>query len=94
MLILLLTFVRVALRLMYKAPPEPPMPQWQAWAAKALHFGFYLVMIGMPLTGWLMVSTSVRPIPMLGAVPFAWNGLTCRCLRPMKPTKPLKPSTS
>lgn len=70
MLILLLTFVRVALRLMYKAPPEPPMPQWQAWAAKALHFGFYLVMIGMPLTGWLMVSTSVRPIPMLGAVPF------------------------
>ncbi len=61
--ILLLTFVRIAVRLAYKAPPEPPMPKWQALAAKALHFGFYVVMIGMPLTGWLMVSTSSRPIP-------------------------------
>ncbi len=62
-LILMLSFVRIAVRLMYKAPPEPPMPKWQLWTAKALHFGFYIVMIGMPLTGWLMVSTSVRPIP-------------------------------
>jgi cytochrome b561/polyisoprenoid-binding protein YceI len=62
-LILLLTFVRIGVRLAYKAPPEPPMPKWQALAAKALHLGFYVVMIGMPLTGWLMVSTSARPIP-------------------------------
>ena len=61
--ILLLTFARIAVRLAYKAPPEPPMPRWQALAAKALHLGFYIVMIGMPLTGWLMVSTSSRPIP-------------------------------
>lgn len=61
--ILLLTVVRIIVRLAYKAPPEPPMPKWQALAAKALHLGFYVVMIGMPLTGWLMVSTSSRPIP-------------------------------
>ena len=64
--ILLLTFLRVGLRLAYKAPPEPPMPRWQALAAKGLHFGFYIVMVAMPLTGWLMVSTSVRPIPFFG----------------------------
>jgi cytochrome b561/polyisoprenoid-binding protein YceI len=65
-LILLLTFLRIGLRLAYKAPPEPPMPVWQLWAAKALHVGFYVVMIAMPLSGWLMVSTSAREIPFFG----------------------------
>lgn len=65
-LILLLTFLRVGLRLAYKAPPEPPMPKWQALAAKALHLGFYVVMIALPLSGWLMVSTSAREIPFFG----------------------------
>ena len=65
-LILLLTFLRVGLRLAYKAPPEPPMPAWQKWAAYTLHAGFYVVMIAMPLSGWLMVSTSAREIPFFG----------------------------
>ncbi len=65
-LILLLTFLRIGLRLGYKAPPEPPMPNWQLWAAKVLHVGFYVVMIAMPLSGWLMVSTSAREIPFFG----------------------------
>ena len=62
-LILLLSLARIVVRLMYKAPPEPPMPVWQAWAAKGLHILFYVAMIGMPLTGWAMVSTSAREIP-------------------------------
>jgi len=62
-LILLLSLVRIGVRVAYKAPPEPPMPQWQAWAARTLHFLFYVVMIGMPLSGWAMVSTSAREIP-------------------------------
>ena len=65
-LILLLSVVRIGFRVAYKAPPEPPMPKWQALAAKTLHFGFYVMMIGMPLLGWLMVSTSTRPIPFFG----------------------------
>ncbi|ESQ74425.1 YceI family protein [Asticcacaulis sp. AC402] len=65
-LILLLSFVRLGLRLAYKAPPEPPMPKWQALAARSLHIGFYVVMIAMPLSGWLLVSTNVRPIPFFG----------------------------
>jgi cytochrome b561/polyisoprenoid-binding protein YceI len=71
-LILLLTFLRVGLRLAYKAPPEPPMSKWQLWAAKALHIGFYVVMIALPLSGWLMVSTSAREIPFFG---IAWPHL-------------------
>ncbi|MDV6332909.1 YceI family protein [Asticcacaulis sp. 201] len=71
-LIILLTLLRIALRLAYKAPPEPPMPKWQAWAAQALHVGFYVVMIGLPLSGWLMVSTSTREIPFFG---LAWPHL-------------------
>ncbi|HWU50254.1 MAG TPA: YceI family protein [Asticcacaulis sp.] len=67
-LILLLSFVRLGVRLTHKAPPEPPMPKWQLMAAQALHIGFYVVMIGMPLTGWLMVSTSARDIPF-----FIWH---------------------
>jgi len=62
-LILLLSIVRLAIRFMYKAPPEPPMPAWQSWAAKSLHVLFYVAMIGMPLTGWAMVSSSARDIP-------------------------------
>lgn len=65
-LILLLTFLRIGLRLAYKAPPEPPMPTWQKWAAYTLHAGFYVVMVAMPLSGWLMVSTSAREIPFFG----------------------------
>lgn len=71
-LILLLSLVRIGVRLAYKAPPEPPMPQWQALAAKGLHLLFYVVMIGMPLSGWAMVSTSAREIPFFG---IAWPHL-------------------
>lgn len=83
-LILLLSLVRIGVRLAYKAPPEPPMPQWQALAAKSLHIGFYVVMIAMPLTGWLLVSTNVRPIPFFGLIDWPhlpvpqgepWHGL-------------------
>jgi len=65
-LILLLSLVRIGVRLVYKAPPEPPMPKWQLVSAKVLHVGFYVIMIAMPLSGWLMVSTSAREIPFFG----------------------------
>ncbi len=62
-LILLLSLVRLGIRFMTKAPPAPPMPKWQHIAAQSLHVLFYVAMIGMPLTGWAMVSTSAREIP-------------------------------
>lgn len=61
--VLVLTFIRIGLRLTYKAPPEEPMPKWQAFAAKAVHVGFYVLMIGLPLTGWALVSTAKIGVP-------------------------------
>jgi cytochrome b561/polyisoprenoid-binding protein YceI len=71
--ILLLSLVRITWRL---ANPPPPMPvtlaPWERVLAKVTHVGFYVIMIAMPLTGWLMVSASRIQIPTLlyGVVPW------------------------
>ncbi len=70
--VLLLSLLRLAWRLFNPPPPEPPMPRWQSLAARAVHWGFYVIMIGMPLSGWLMVSASPLNIPTLlyGVIPW------------------------
>ncbi len=71
--ILLLSLVRLGWRL---ANPPPPLPAhlkgWERGLAHVTHLGFYLVMIGLPLTGWLVVSASKTNIPTLlyGVVPW------------------------
>jgi cytochrome b561 len=53
-----LSLVRLAWRLMNPPPPLPEhMPGWERFAAKATHWAFYALMIGLPLSGWLYVST-------------------------------------
>ena len=39
------------------------MPPWEKAAASVVHWGFYLVMIGLPITGWIIVSASPTNIP-------------------------------
>ncbi|MET0273334.1 MAG: YceI family protein [Phenylobacterium sp.] len=71
--ILLLSLIRLGWRLTHPAPPLPlTMARWERILAKVTHVGFYVVMIAMPLTGWLMVSTSRIDVPTLlyGAVPW------------------------
>jgi cytochrome b561/polyisoprenoid-binding protein YceI len=65
-LILVLTLIRIGLRIAYKPPAEIEALKWQMLAAKAAHWGFYGLMLGLPITGWLMVSTSPREIPFYG----------------------------
>jgi len=71
--ILLLSLARLAWRL-FNAPPLAPegQPKWEQVASKIVHIGFYVIMIGLPLTGWILVSTSRVPIPTLlfGTVPW------------------------
>lgn len=63
--ILLLTLARVAVRL-WKPRPAPHYDRpWARRLAGLVHFGLYLFMIGAPLTGWLIVSTSRIPVPTL-----------------------------
>lgn len=71
--ILLLTLVRLGWKLTHKAPPPPvDQPNWERVASHVVHWGFYVIMIGLPLTGWLMVSTSKINVPTLlyGVVPW------------------------
>ncbi len=75
--ILGLTLLRFAWRLVKRPPEEVSgMPAWQAIAAKLTHWGFYAIMIGLPLTGWIMVSASTTNIPtvLFKHVPFPHLG--------------------
>ena len=69
--ILVLSIIRLGWRLTNPPPPEPPgLARWEIVLSQTVHWGFYVIMIGMPLTGWLMVSASRIQIPTLlyGAV--------------------------
>lgn len=64
MLILLLTAIRIFWRLGHKPPPLPAaMPGWQKLASHSVHFGFYVLLIVMPLIGWAYVSASPFRVP-------------------------------
>ncbi|SFC57783.1 cytochrome b561 [Polaromonas sp. OV174] len=64
--VLLLVLLRLLARWMQPGPPQLPGPAWQAWLAKATHLALYLFMLGMPLAGWLVLSTAGKPVPFFG----------------------------
>ena len=52
--ILVLSALRLVWRLLNPPPAYPAsMAPWEQMAAKATHLLFYVLLIGMPLTGWL-----------------------------------------
>jgi cytochrome b561 len=66
--ILALSLIRLGWRLL--GPRRPPkfsigLARWERFAATAVHWGFYVIMIGLPLTGWVIVSASPTNIPTL-----------------------------
>lgn len=63
--ILVLSLIRLALRLTVPRPAPTEGPAWQRRLAETVHWLFYVVMIGTPLTGWLIVSTSKIQVPTL-----------------------------
>ena len=60
--VLALSLVRLAWRLAHKPPPLPPMSQWRAAASRISHAGLYLLMILVPLSGWLRTSPGRYPL--------------------------------
>ncbi|MBU3077795.1 YceI family protein [Sphingomonas quercus] len=62
--VLMLTLLRLAWRLTRRPPPFPPtLHPWERGLAHTVHVLFYVLLIGMPLTGWLLVSASRTAIP-------------------------------
>ncbi|NNU17671.1 cytochrome b [Parvularcula sp. ZS-1/3] len=63
LIVLGLSLFRLYWRLTHPVPPLPDgMKGWERAAARFTHVAFYVVIIGIPLTGWLMVSASTTGI--------------------------------
>jgi len=76
LLVLALSVARIAWRLTHRPPPYPPeMKGWEVKLAKGVHALLYVLMIAIPLTGWLFVSaaTGGKPIDFYGL--FGWPGV-------------------
>ncbi|MFB0613339.1 cytochrome b/b6 domain-containing protein [Aurantiacibacter poecillastricola] len=81
--ILVLTLLRLGWRVIHSRP-APIEGGLTGFLARAVHFGFYVLLIAMPLTGWALVSSDEIDVPTLlyGTVPLPhlplgeeWNGL-------------------
>jgi cytochrome b561 len=66
--ILALGLLRLAWRLGQRAPLDPPMPHWQRNAAKLSHFFLYMLILALPLSGWLFNSAANFPLEWFGLV--------------------------
>ena len=62
--VLALSLLRLLWRLTHRPPPLPAGTKpLEALAAHGTHWAFYVLMIGMPLTGWALVSSSPMNLP-------------------------------
>lgn len=71
--ILLLSALRLGWRLGHKPPSLPDgMAVWERLGARISHVGFYVLMIGVPMLGWAMVSASPLGIDteLFGVIPW------------------------
>jgi len=68
--ILVLSVARLVWRLAHRPPPFPAeLRRWEAIVARTAHRLFYVLMVILPLSGWLMVSASTSRKPL------SWYGL-------------------
>lgn len=68
--VLVLAVLRLVWRLTHRPPPLPDaVPAWQRVAAHAGHGLLYLLMLVMPVTGWIYSNYSGYPVVYLGRIP-------------------------
>ncbi|MEL6288725.1 MAG: cytochrome b/b6 domain-containing protein [Pseudomonadota bacterium] len=64
--ILILTIARIVWRLMNQPPAHcAELVGWERTASHATHMAFYGLMLAIPLSGWLLVSTAKIAVPTL-----------------------------
>jgi cytochrome b561 len=75
--VLALVLLRLAWRLIQRAPREVSMPPWQRAAARLSHFLLYVLILALPFSGWLFNSAANFPLEWFGIfhVPSLTRGL-------------------
>lgn len=67
LLVLALMVVRLAWRLTHAVPALPATtPGWQRAVARGMHHAFYILLIALPLSGWLMTSAEGEAVNFFG----------------------------
>ena len=68
--VFLLVIVRLAWRITHQPLALPAgMPSWQQWAAHTTHLLLYVLMLAIPLSGWLMSSAKGFQTVWFGVLP-------------------------
>ena len=67
--VFLLAVIRLVWRSAHRPPPPVAMPKWQIRAAAATHAMLYVLMLAIPLSGWLYSSATGVQVVYLGLVP-------------------------
>ena len=62
-----LVWFRLLARLSQTIPSiKPAISKWQIYISKITHISLYILMIGMPIGGWLILSAEGKSIPFYG----------------------------
>jgi len=68
--VFLLALLRASWRATHAPPPLPPtLPRWQVHAAHVSHLLLYVLMLALPLSGWLMSSAKGFQTVYFGVLP-------------------------
>jgi cytochrome b561 len=67
LLVFVLVWLRLVARFVSSDPAiEPPLPAWQERLRAIMHAALYVLMIGIPLLGWLALNAKGTPLALLG----------------------------
>ena len=63
LVVLVISVARLLWRLTWRTPDyTTPLGRWEGRAARAMHWGLYVLMVIMPLTGWIFSSAGKNPL--------------------------------
>jgi cytochrome b561 len=67
--VFIVTCARLAWRSGHRPPPRVPMPDWQRRAAAGSHVLLYVLLMAIPMSGWLYSSSTGVQVVYLGLFP-------------------------
>lgn len=67
--VMMLVAARLLWRIGHRPPAPLPGPRWQLAAAQAVHHALYLLLVAIPVSGWLMSSALGFTVVWFGVLP-------------------------